>query len=31
MDTFMSIVNILLLVFINIIAIIRIIQTGRKK
>lgn len=31
MDTFMSIVNILLLVFINIIAIIKIIQTGRKK
>lgn len=31
MDTVMSIVNILLLVFINIIAIIKIIQTGRKK
>lgn len=31
MDTFMSIVNILLLVFINIITIIKIIQTGRKK
>lgn len=31
MDTFMSIVNILLLVIINIIVIIKIIQTERKK